>query len=47
LFLIKVDDTKDAQVLEQLYPQNALSTFHSATNIKGMNFLVMFVPANE
>jgi hypothetical protein len=46
LFLIKADDTKDAQALEQLYPQNALSTFHSATNIKGMDFMIMFVPAN-
>ncbi|MGD0749891.1 MAG: glycosyltransferase family 39 protein, partial [Anaerolineales bacterium] len=33
MFLIKVDDTKDAQALEQLYPQGALSTFHSATKI--------------
>ena len=46
LFLIKADDTKDAQALEQLYPQNALSTFHSATNIKGMDFMILFVPAN-
>jgi hypothetical protein len=47
LFLLKVDDLKDAQALEQLYPRNALSTFHSATNIEGMNFLILFVPANE
>jgi hypothetical protein len=47
IFLIKADDTKDAQALEQLYPQNALSTFHSATNIKGMDFMILFVPANE
>jgi hypothetical protein len=45
LFLIKVDDTKDAQALEQLYPQGALSTFHSATKIPGMNFLIFFVPS--
>ena len=46
LFMIDVEDTQDAQALEQLYPQNALSTFHSATNIKGMDFMIMFVPAN-
>jgi hypothetical protein len=47
MFLIKVDDTKDAQALEQLYPQGALSTFHSATKIDGMNFLILFVPSNQ
>jgi hypothetical protein len=46
LFLIKVDDTQDAQALEQLYPQGALSTFHSATKIAGMNFLILFVPSS-
>ena len=45
LFLIKVDDKKDAQALEQLYPLGALSTFHSATKIDGMNFLILFVPS--
>ena len=45
LFLIKVDDMKDAQALEQMYPQGALSTFHSATKIEGMNFLIFFVPS--
>ena len=47
MFLVKVDDTKDAQALEQLYPQGALSTFHSATKIAGMNFQILFVPANK
>jgi hypothetical protein len=46
LFLIKMDDTKDAQTLEQLYPQGALSTFHSATKIEGKNFLIFFVPSH-
>jgi hypothetical protein len=45
LFLIKVDDKQDAQALEQLYPQGALSTFHSATKIPGMNFLIFFIPS--
>jgi hypothetical protein len=47
LFLIKVDDKKDVQTLEQLYPQGSLSTFHSATKIDSMNFLIFFVPLNE
>ena len=47
LFMIKVDDTKDAQALEQLYPRGALSTFHSVTKIEGMNFMIFFVPSNE
>jgi hypothetical protein len=47
LFLIKVDDTKDVQALEQMYPQAALSMFHSATKLEGMNFQILFVPANR
>ncbi len=47
LFMIKVDDTNDANALEQLYPQSALSTFHSGTHIEGKNFLILFVPANK
>ncbi len=47
MFLIKLDDIKDAQALEHLYPQGVLSTFHSATKIAGMNFLVLFVPSNR
>jgi hypothetical protein len=47
LFMIKVDDAKDAQGLEQLYPRGVLSTFHSATKIEGMNFMIFFVPSNE
>jgi hypothetical protein len=47
LFMIKADDTQDADALEQLYPQGVLSTFQSATNIEGKNFLILFVPANE
>ncbi len=47
LFLIKADDTKDTQALEQLYPQGALGTFHSATKIEGMNFQILFVPSQK
>jgi hypothetical protein len=47
LFMIKVDDTKDAQALEQLYPQGALSKFYSATKLEGMNFQIFFVPSNK
>jgi 4-amino-4-deoxy-L-arabinose transferase-like glycosyltransferase len=47
LFMIKVEDTKDADALEQLYPTGVLSTFHSATNTEGKNFFILFVPANE
>lgn len=47
LFLIKVDDTKDVQALEQMYPKAALSMFHSATKLEGMNFQILFVPANR
>ena len=47
LFMIKAEDTKDADALRQLYPQGVLSTFHSATNTEGKNFFILFVPANE
>jgi 4-amino-4-deoxy-L-arabinose transferase-like glycosyltransferase len=47
LFMIKMEDTKDAQALKQLYPQGVLSTFHSATQTAGKNFLILFVPASE
>ena len=47
LFMIKSDDTQDVNLLKQLYPQSALSTFHSATNLEGKNFLILFVPSNE
>ena len=47
LFMIKPDDTQDADALRQLYPQGVLSTFQSATNDAGKNFLILFVPANE
>jgi hypothetical protein len=44
LFMIKAEDTADAQTLEQMYPQGVLSTFHSATNTEGKDFLIFFVP---
>jgi 4-amino-4-deoxy-L-arabinose transferase-like glycosyltransferase len=47
LFMIKSDDTQDLNTLRQLYPQGALSTFHSATNIEDRNFLILFVSSNE
>jgi 4-amino-4-deoxy-L-arabinose transferase-like glycosyltransferase len=47
LFMIKTDDTQDADLLKQLYPQGVLSTFHSATNLEDKNFLIFFVPSNE
>ena len=47
LFMIKPEDTDDVGVLKTLYPQGVLSTFHSATHIEGMNFLIFFVPPNE
>ena len=47
LFMIKPEDTKDIDALLQLYPHGVLSTFHSATNVEGKNFLILFVPPNE
>jgi hypothetical protein len=47
LFMIKPEDKEDVNTLKKLYPQGTLSTFHSATNIEGMNFLIFFVPSNE
>ncbi len=47
LFMIKPDDTQDVDLLRQMYPQGALSTFHSATNLEDKNFLILFVPSNE
>jgi hypothetical protein len=47
LFMIKPEDTQDVETLSQMYPQGELSTFHSATNIAGMNFLILFVPSNK
>jgi hypothetical protein len=47
LFMIKSEDTKDVDALLQLYPHGVLSTFHSATNLEGKNFLILFVPPNE
>ena len=46
LFLIKPEDTEDIAALKQMYPQGVLSTYHSTTNIPGMNFLIFFVPSN-
>ena len=47
LFMIKAEDTQDADTLKQMYPQGELSTYHSATHTEGKNFLILFVPANE
>jgi hypothetical protein len=47
LFMIKPEDTQDLDALRQLYPAGVLSTFHSATNSEGKNFLILFVPSNE
>jgi 4-amino-4-deoxy-L-arabinose transferase-like glycosyltransferase len=47
LFMIKSDDNQDVGLLRLLYPQAALSTFHSATNLEDKNFLILFVPSNE
>ena len=47
LFMIKPDDTKDIDSLKQMYPQGALSTFHSSANLEDKNFLILFVPSNE
>jgi 4-amino-4-deoxy-L-arabinose transferase-like glycosyltransferase len=46
LFMLKTDDTADADTLKQMYPQGELSRFHSAVN-EGKDFLIMFVPASE
>jgi 4-amino-4-deoxy-L-arabinose transferase-like glycosyltransferase len=47
LFMIKPEDTQDVNALRQLYPQGSLSTFHSAIQAEGKNFLILFVPSNE
>ncbi len=44
LFMIKADDTQDANTLEQLYPQGVVSSFHSASGDPGKDFLIFFVP---
>ena len=46
LFMVKPEDTEGVAALKQMYPQGVLSTFHSATKIEGMNFLIFFVPSN-
>jgi hypothetical protein len=47
LFMIKTDDNQDVKLLRKIYPQNTLSTFHSATNLEDKNFLILFVPSSE
>jgi hypothetical protein len=47
LFMIKPEDTEDLDSLRKLYPSGELSTFHSATNAEGKNFLILFVPSGE
>jgi hypothetical protein len=47
LFMIKADDTQDLEALKKLYPQGELSTYHSATNTEGKNFVIFLVPASE
>jgi hypothetical protein len=47
LFMVKADDAQDVDLLRQLYPQGELSTFHSATNIEGKDFVILFVPSNK
>ena len=44
MIIIKPDDTADTASLEALYPQGVVSTFHSATNMEGKNFLIFFIP---
>ncbi len=44
LFILKPEDTDDLGLLEQLYPQGILSTFHSAVVNAGKDFLVLSVP---
>jgi 4-amino-4-deoxy-L-arabinose transferase-like glycosyltransferase len=46
LFMLKVDDTADADTLKQMYPQGVISTYHSAVNA-GKDFFIFFVPAGE
>jgi hypothetical protein len=47
LFMIKPEDTQDKEKLQKLYPHGVLSTFHSATNSEGKNFLILFIPPGE
>ena len=47
LFMIKPEDTQDLDALRKLYPTGVLSTFHSATNSEGKNFLILFVPPGD
>jgi len=47
LFMIKPEDTRDLAALRQLYPAGVLSTFRSATNSEGKNFLILFVPPGD
>jgi hypothetical protein len=47
LFMIKPEDTQDLDALRKLYPPGVLSTFHSATNSEGKNFLILFVPPGD
>ena len=44
LFILKPEDTDDLGLLEQLYPQGILSTFHSAVVNAGKDFMILFVP---
>ena len=43
-FILKPEDTADVELLRQLYPQGVLSTFHSALENAGKDFLIFFVP---
>ena len=47
LFMIKLEDTVDADALKLIYPQGVLSTYHSATKTEGKNFFIFFVPASK
>jgi hypothetical protein len=45
LFIIHPDDKDDINLLSNLYPQGALSTYHSKT--EGKNFLIFAVPSQQ
>jgi hypothetical protein len=47
LFILKPEDTQDLDALEQLYPQGAASTFHSAVKDAGKDFIILFVPSSQ
>jgi hypothetical protein len=44
LIMLNTADEADVQTLEQLYPRGQLSTFHSATQLPGKDFLIFFIP---